>query len=290
MNDYKCSKCNENFINKSLHDRHIKRKTSCIVHYIKNDDKTYNCKYCLKKFARSSNVKLHIDTCIEKIKFDKDNEIKEYKQALDDRDIKLEEKDKKIELLKKELDDAHIMLVKLDKRKKKSINHSINNTNSNNTNTNSNNNITNNFIVNFGEETISKLTQKDKKEILDNCLYSIIKCAEKVHFNDNIPEQQNSYLTNMKADYGYKFIDGKFIATDLDELIDTIIENRKEDVRNILENRNHMKLSKITIDKINELLDKLDNNEGDIEYIRKEIKLLLYNNREKIINNKLVIN
>jgi hypothetical protein len=68
-----------------------------------------------------------------------------------------------------------------------------------------------------------------------------VKCVEKVHFNDAIPEQQNSYITGLKSEYGYKFIDGKFIATDIDDLIDTIIENRKEDVREILENRKDMR-------------------------------------------------
>ncbi len=181
----------------------------------------------------------------------------------------------------------------IDNSTNNNSNNTINNTtnNSNNiTNSNNNSNNTTNLIsiVNFGNESIAKLTAKDKKEILENCLFSIVKCVEKVHFNDAIPEQQNSYITGLKSEFGYKFIDGKFIATDIDDLIDTIIENRKEDVREILENRKDMRISKLTIDKIEDLLDKLDSNEGDLEYIRKEIRLLLFNNKDKVINNKML--
>jgi hypothetical protein len=59
-------------------------------------------------------------------------------------------------------------------------------------------------------------------------------------------------------------------------------------MREIVENRKDMRISKLTIDKIEDLLEKLDSNEGDIEYIRKEIRLLLFNNKDKVINNKML--
>jgi hypothetical protein len=294
MDTFQCEKCKVIFKTKFILESHLKRKTPCIVFYIKKDDNTYDCKFCFKNFARSTNVNLHIDTCIEKIKFDCNQKIAEYQEALDKRDDIIELKDKKIKSLEHQLEDVHNMLVKLDKRKvKKTINqNTTNNTTNNNTTNNQNSNntianssiVTNNFIVSFGEETIDKLSQRDKKEILDNCLFSIVKCVEKIHFNDDIPNQQNAYLTNLKADYGFKNVNGKFIATDIDDLIDTIIENRKEDVRAIL-NKGDIKISNLTLTKLKELLNKLDKGEGNIEYIRKDIKLLLYNNREKVIAN-----
>ena len=84
-------------------------------------------------------------------------------------------------------------------------------------------------------------------------------------------------------------MNGKFIATDIDDLIDTIIENRKEDVRTIL-TKGDIKISSLTMNKLKELLGKLDKGEGDTEYIRKEIKLLLYNNRDKVMANNKIIN
>jgi hypothetical protein len=116
------------------------------------------------------------------------------------------------------------------------------------------------------------------------CMLSISKCAEKVHFNDNIPNQQNTYLTSLKAQHGFKYVDGDFIATDLDELVEEILEKRKEDVREILENRKDIRISKFTIDKIYDLLNQLDNgNEEKIQRIKTEIKYVLYNNRNKVI-------
>jgi hypothetical protein len=317
--DYKCEKCETIFDSKYILETHLNRKTSCIVFYIKISDDKYACKFCNKEYTRSNSIKTHIETCFEKLKYDKEKEIEYLKIA---HNIELETKNKEIcelknlnedykniinqhktenQKLKIELKKSQDLIHKLSskKSKKKTANstniNNTTNTNSNNTtnnitNSNNNSNITTNLIniVNFGDESISKLTIKDKKEILENCLFSIVKCVEKVHFNDAIPEQQNSYITGLKSEFGYKFIDGKFIATDIDDLIDTIIENRKEDVRDILENRKDMKISKLTIDKIEDLLDKLDSNEGDLEYIRKEIRLLLFNNKDKVINNKLL--
>ena len=299
MSELQCEKCNEKFDSKSLFERHLKRKTPCVKNYTKMNNK-YQCNFCLEIFSRPDIVTNHIDICIEKLKADHKKEIGEYREALDKRDDIIELKDKKIKSLEHQLADAHNMLVKLDKRKvKKTINQNTTNNNTTNNNTTNNNTtnqtnsnntiansniITNNFIVSFGEETTDKLTQRDKKEILDNCLFSIVKCVEKVHFNDAIPNQQNAYLTNLKADYGFKHVNGKFIATDIDDLIDTIIENRKEDVRAIL-TKGDIKISNLTLTKLKELLNKLDKGEGNIEYIRKDIKLLLYNNRDKVIAN-----
>ena len=54
---------------------------------------------------------------------------------------------------------------------------------------NSNNTTNNTIIVNFGKESITKLTTKYNNEILIDCLLSISKFVEKVHFNYNIPNQ-----------------------------------------------------------------------------------------------------
>jgi hypothetical protein len=306
MVEHICEKCNATFTRKSNYIYHINKKTPCVTAYKRINDK-YQCNYCPELVSRVDIIKKHIDICIERIKSIKNKEIDELKNQLEDQKNINNQNKIEIHRLKLELKKSQDLVHKLSSKKIKkktissnidnSTNNTINNntTNINNTinnisNLNNNSNNTTNLIsiVNFGDESISKLTTKDKKEILENCLYSILKCVEKVHFNDAIPEQQNSYITGLKSEYGYKYIDGKFIATDIDDLIDTIIENRKEDVREILENRKDMRISKLTIDKIEDLLDKLDSNEGDLEYIRKEIRLLLFNNREKVINNKLL--
>ena len=304
MSDYICSKCNEEFPNKSLFDRHINRKTSCVINYLKISDDKYACKFCNKDFTRSNYVKVHIETCVEKIKIDKEKEINKLNELL-------EEKDEKINLLTAKVQRLEIELNSFKKKKKTLVpiqqpiqpvqpttnsNNTTNSHNTTNTNTNTttnsnnvmenSNNTTNNntIIVNFGNESIAKLSAKDRKEILMECMLSISKCAEKVHFNDNIPNQQNTYLTSLKAQHGFKYVDGDFVATDLDELVEEILEKRKEDVREILENRKDMKISKFTIDKIYDLLDQLDNgNEEKIQRIKTEIKYVLYNNRNKVI-------
>jgi hypothetical protein len=296
---YMCDICETVFDIKYLYERHKKRKTTCLQHYIKISDDKYQCKFCFKEYTRSNAVNLHIETCYEKLKIDKDNEIYKLKELL-------EEKEEKINILTIKNQKLEIEFNSFKKKKKISthqhiiqtptlvqpITHTNNTTNTTTTTTNSNNimensnNTTNNntIIVNFGNESITKLSVKDKKEILMECMLSISKCAEKVHFNDNIPNQQNTYLTSLKAQHGFKYVDGDFIATDLDELVEEILEKRKEDVREILENRKDIRISKFTIDKIYDLLNQLDNgNEEKIQRIKTEIKYVLYNNRNKVI-------
>ena len=64
---------------------------------------------------------------------------------------------------------------------------------------------------------------------------------------------------------------------------------RKDDVREMLDyvkdNNNNMKLHQLRIERLEFLLDKLDNkDEKHTEEVKKEIKYMLYNNRDKITN------
>jgi hypothetical protein len=289
---FKCLDCNIIFKYKSQYNNHKNRKKSCIINYKKIAEDKYVCKYCDIEYTRSTYVNNHMETCYKKIKYDNN-------KIINNLNVLLEEKEDIINDLKIKVQKLEIEL-NIIKKKKKTIQteqqilpntNNIITTNSHNTTTNSNNimensnnTMNNTIIVNFGKESISKLSAKDKKEILQECMLSISKCVEKVHFNDALPNQKNTYLTSLKAQHGFKYLDGGFIATDLDELVDEILEKRKEDVREILENRKDIKISKFTIDKIYDLLNQLDNrNQEKIDIIRKEIKYVLYNNRNKII-------
>jgi hypothetical protein len=299
---YICNICNIEFKFKSLLDTHKKRKKTCEINYLKINDNLYKCKYCSAEYSRSTYVNNHIVSCTEKIKYDKDKEIEKLKELLD-------EKDEKNRILTNKIQTLEIELFSMKKKKNNKIIQSVpinsttnntsttnsnntstnnsnntTNTNSNNTIENSNNSINNTIIVNFGKETIDGLNLKDRKEIIMECMLSIPKCVEKVHFNDALPNQKNTYLTSLKADHGFKYIDGDFVATDLDDLIDDILEKRKEDVREILENKKELKISAFTIEKIFELLDDLDSgNKEKIDLVKKDIKYVLYNNRHKVI-------
>jgi len=252
MSGLVCNDCGATFTRKTNLIYHMNKKFSCKTEYKKIEDK-YECNYCFIIVARLDTIKNHLECCIEKVKKIKDKEIEELnlnhtteiselKNLNEDYKNVINDHKREIQKLKLELKKSQDLIHKLSskKLKKKTITNSSTIDNSTNNTTNNTNNITNSnnnsnnttnliSIVNFGDESIAKLTAKDKKEILENCLFSIVKCVEKVHFNDAIPEQQNSYITGLKSEYAYKFIDGKFIATDIDDLIDTIIENRKED-------------------------------------------------------------
>ena len=72
MLEYKCDKCDKNFIFKSDYDRHIIRKNPC-------NDNVYTCDKCNKKFKYKSKYDLHINkkkSCINDDKYI--NNIKEF--------------------------------------------------------------------------------------------------------------------------------------------------------------------------------------------------------------------
>ncbi len=169
----------------------------------------------------------------------------------------------------------------------------VNNSNitGNNNIVNTNNNNTNVYIVELGKEDPSKLTLKDEQEIFKSCKGSIIKCTEKMNFNPNIPENQNMFMTNLRSDYAYKYVNGKFNVVMLESFIEEIIRCRAENVRDILTRINRFtlpdKTKERTKNKIDNLLKDIDEDDVSTMFqIKKELILTLYNYSAQVIENE----
>jgi len=264
---------------------HICRKNPCSetnnkdYAYLK-EDYIYICKLCFSELDSINSVNQHLrKSC--KVKKEK-LKVMEYNKKKDE-----------VEKLESELVSKKSELTAIENT---ISSHNTTNTNTNihvnSHNTNMNITINNNpIILEFGKEDTSKLSHDDEKDIIKSCYKSIIVCAEKVHCNPNIPENQNALVTNMRSDYGFKYEDGKFKATNLEELVLDIIRSRADNVRDILERIDTFNLpsttKKRTKEKVNILLENIDNNDEKTMYeIRKELILLLYNNKEMIMNNE----
>jgi hypothetical protein len=168
-------------------------------------------------------------------------------------------------------------------------NNTANTINSNNTaNITSNQTINNKLtIVNFGKEDIDKLSDDDKKEILNSCYGAILRCAKKVNFNPEFPEQRNVFLTNPKASIAYKYEMNRYQAIETNDLLDKIIYHRASDVRDLVEQNDVLKISESKIKRVNKLLDNIDNEKPeDIAYIKKDLRLILFNENETALENK----
>ena len=252
---YKCEKCNKEFNQKSNYIVHINRKKSCIIINDDTDNNTliYKCEKCNKEFTKKYNYSLHINKnnpCNSKdlIKENKIllNKIKKLEKnqtnniQLENKIILLEEENKKINELYNNL---------LDKCIKNNNIITNNNTNTVNnktikTNNTTNNNTTNNTINNinvklvpFGMENLDDLTLEEKTNILNSGLLCSVVCTKKINCNPRLPQYHNISFTNLRSNDAKIYDKDKTWRTvDKEDLFESVILRRIDDVNNIIEN------------------------------------------------------
>jgi len=319
MTNYTCQKCNKIFKQKIDYSRHINRKFPCIdnnkvenineeiinkIHNIPQEihiitqkvenspqifhNMQYNaleklqCKYCNKIYARTDSLYRHINSnmCKTRKLINQQNE----------------NKDKMIELLMKQQNEKNFQINALvgDINKLKDVilksEFKINTmTNSNNINTNSNNVITNNFIVKFGEENpVNKLTPDEIAKIINKGYCALQESVKLIHFNKRLPEYHNIYVSDRKFKYGLKYTGDKFELTELTVLINDLIDNHRNNIEEYLE-MNNIPYKKCMMIKVKDLVENLDDLSNDNfknkrEELVKELRSMLYNGKDIVIN------
>ena len=268
---YNCEICGAKFKMLSSFTQHTMSDFACekVLH------KKYECNKCNKKFTNNKNMKIHMKTKCNILII---NELEEVKNKL-----------KEIEKIKEELNKVKMQTQRKPGRPKKITNNTTNNMNSNNTTNITNQTINNNkfMIVNFGKEDIDRLTLHDKREILNSSYSAILKCAMKINFNPEIPEQNNIFITNPKSDYAYKYDNGKFVAIKTNDLLDELIHHRMNDVRELVDQNDTLKIGNNKIERVNDLLNNIDEEKLDnINNLKKDLKLTLFNENDIAIDNK----
>lgn len=282
---YICKICGKEFDQKIHYINHLRRKIPCqnnddVIDLISIKTKTlqntriYKCSICEKEFITRSGLYKH-------------------KQKHDNYDVEIRQiiniGNQEINKLKDIVNNQQIEIEKLKKNKQKTIYKMINNQQ----NINNINNGTLNVLIGFGHEDIYKLKQTDIKEILfeKNGTDPLLKCIELMHFNKEIPEQQNVKLTGVNSKYADIYDGKKWIKELLTKVMDEILDNNifnlnelvnqcgeqvkdkiKQSVQLIIEEYNiytHLN-NKEKKDKNNELIIKINN-------LINEIKLLIYN-------------
>ena len=260
---YNCGMCGKLFKRQTNLDYHVNNNV-CVKNISdsgEDDIIIHACKYCKKKFTTATSMYRHINhTC--KIKKKDDNE----KEKIYERLLKLEEDN--IYLRKK--------VVSLEKTAL---------TTKNITN---NGNVTNNSIVahinliGYGNEDMTKLDKRDIMRAIQQGYNSTIKLTETLHFNPKYPEYHNVYISNMKDKYAMLF-DGKiWTLTMKEDLINQIYEDKKNYIEENLEEF----IRSLTDSRKNALVRWLETDDDDakISKIKNEIKLLLYNKRNIVLD------
>ena len=238
----------------------------------KNDP--IKCQFCERVYSNRSNLNKHLKKCKEK---QKDDTVRESMEEL----VKLlNEKDKQ---LKEELG-------KKDKQIEELVKKAGLSTTNNNTN-NITNNIQNNIkLLNYKETDTSHLTENDYVRCLEHYNFCVPHLIRKIHFNPKKPENHNIYISNLKNSYVMVYMNNKWKVKNRDETISRVIDDKQIILEKKIQEwvESGIQYPKVMA-KFSRYLEKREENDV-INAIKEDIKLMLYNNRNMIIeNNKRLI-
>jgi uncharacterized C2H2 Zn-finger protein len=225
---YTCEKCNKEFNQKSNYLKHINRKKPCISN--ESNIIIYKCEKCNKDFNYKTSYLYHIN------KINSCNTVN-FEEKCNSLEIELFNLKKDLELLtnkNKELESENKTLNNLVNKCFEN-NKIIKNTNNNTTN-NTINNITV-TLVPFGMENLDDLTPEEKKTILNAGMFCSVMCAKKLNCNPRLPQYQNIAFTNLRSNDAKIYDKDKTWKTvDKEDLFETVIPRRIDDVNLLIEN------------------------------------------------------
>ena len=177
----------------------------------------FSCTYCNKKYSRLDNLNRHIsNSCKKKKKFEKSqNENLELKKIIKNQSKQINNIEKMLSV----------------------PNSTTNNTMNNNYLHNTINNTIN--INNYGEENLDMLTDEFKRQCVTRPYYALTKIIEKIHFNDEYPENKNIRLVN-KRDNKVQILDnGKWNYRDKEEAIKYALDDSNEKLDNFCDDKTY---------------------------------------------------
>ena len=276
---YTCELCNYNTIIKTHYNKHLKTRKhieSTKSQQLVNEKLTFSqqfvnifsCKYCSKNFTTRQSMYRHIKyTC----KKNNDEDLKELVKLMNEQ---LQEQKAMMNDMKEKME---LQLIKRDKeieKRDKQIVKLSNKLQINNNNCIINNNNIN--LLNYNDTDLSHLNDTDYVNSIKRINNCVMALTEKIHYNPKKPENMNIFISNLKNDYVTVYEDGEWIL--------------KKDFNNIYEHKEILLEEWLNKEQDNypELRDKfeeyLNNKENDniLNNIKDDIKLMMYNNKDKI--------
>jgi len=230
----------------------------------------YKCSKCAHTFVHYQSRWKHEKKCTENIE-----------DKLKEENIKLKESENKMReemaAMKKQLLSIMNKQCKIHPKTLQKINNNLNNS------CNTTNNIIN--IVQLGNENLENVFSKNKQiEILKQrygCLPYLIKEA---HLNDKYPQFKNILITNLQNNIAYKYdkTTKNFIAVDKSDLLNEVVGARMDDIESFFESNTDV-LDEKTKNCVEQFISKMDSRDGAYyEDKMKDVKLMIYNNRDKV--------
>ena len=303
--DHNCNICNKKYSsyqslwihNKRFHNNNIKKVVNNGDKKCKTN-KSVTCEFCNKIFNNRPAKSLHKKKCNHdintstpnKIIIKTKNNIEDKILKYDEKLLKYDEKNKELEKMINEMKKQFSLILKekgtMHPKTLQKINNQLNNIN--------NGNIINNTYVKFGEIDYEKILNSDQiKQILNKQYKCLEESIKQIHFNNNLPEYNNVFITNMKDDIAYIFDGNNFISVRKNEMINDLIDLHTKEINLSLE-KNKNKLNEKYVTRLEDFINKLndkntkftDHNNQRIyssykAYKTNSIKLLLYNESDK---------
>jgi hypothetical protein len=294
--DFSCNICNKKYAgykslwnhNKKFHNINVIQSniicnTNVIngnTNVIQSNTKEYNCKYCNKIFKMRQYKWKHEQRC----KIKENNKFKE-----------IEEQNKQLMQTINELKNQVSMILKekgkIHHKTLQKINNQLNVNQSNNIN---NGSIINNTYVKFGELEYEKILNNNQiKHILNKQYKCLEESIKQIHFNEDIPEYNNVFITNMKDDIAYVFNGKQFISIRKNEMLNDLIDTHIKEINLSLE-KNKNTLNEKYVTRLEKFLDMLNDDDTKFTdhdnqrtynsykaYKINSIKLLIYNESDK---------
>jgi hypothetical protein len=302
MVNYTCEICNKSFNKKCNYTQHLNRKNPCKKVELQNESKMnpneskmnpneskmnpneskinniikkeYTCNYCTKLFSSNSNLYKHIKN-ICKVKKQDDHEKEQiYQQLLNEHlNIKNENKD-----IKNENKDIKNKLTELEKKL------STNKTTNNNTKNINNGTINNIQIIAHGKEDLSRIKENIVVQLVKRGWRSIPMFTEYLHCNDKFPEQKNIYINDINRQHCMVYNGKEWLLKDKTETIDELYQTKYDFLEENF-NTYYDQLEDYQQRSFKKFIKLHKEDKPFVKKIKEELKTLLYNKKNKILNN-----
>ena len=228
-------------------ERHMNRITDCVTgSKTKKIKKNHSCKDCKQKFTRKDALMRHTKICKKKINKIMNN------------------------------NNSNIL-----NTKGKTNNLALKSANCNNKI-----NIENVIIFTFGKDGIKNISPKDLSKIINSNDSIFESMVRNVNLNPNKPQHHNVFYGNMQSSYGQVYENKEWVTKKIDEMLDTLIDAKREDLGEILNEMEDI-LNKKARNKIKEAIENMDwTNPRARKKLKSYLKPILYNHRDLIIKTR----
>lgn len=269
----------------------------------------HSCHYCGRIFSKNSGLHRHIRICQTKKQLDEGNNepnnpdiVTKIKNRLKQTDVvdatiidKVVDEEVVNDIMKMLQDDVTQLVTQTltqtgdkntaiagDNNTLNTTNNTTNNTINNTLNGNINvNNTVNIKLVSFNDEDLYKIDDKTIMKAIDKGFLAVQTFVKDTHFSDKYPELQNIYIPSEKSTNAVAFRNGQWVLVDQKYALKELYDNNRdflEDQFVLLKD----KLSGQTTVKFNRFISTHDKNEAIGIDIQKELRRILYNNRDMI--------